>query len=324
MISVVVPAYNEEDGITLLHQRLTSAAQTWQEDYEILVVNDGSRDRTLLLLKQLADTDPHVRVLSFSRNFGHQPAVTAGLMHARGDIVAVIDADLQDPPEELARFFRKSREGYDVVYAIREKRKESLFKRVAYHTYYRMLRSLANVDIPLDSGDFCVLSRRALDTLNALPERNRFIRGLRTWIGFRQIGVAYERQARVAGRAKYTFRGLLNLGMDGVINFSYKPLRIIGLIWMVVALISLVAASVFLVQYLTGVSIGGYNPRDSRGWTSLILAILSLSALQLLGLGVMGEYIGRLFEEAKRRPPYIVDVRFNFSEDSPRFPVDEK
>lgn len=198
-----------------------------------------------------------------------------------------------------------------MVYAIRTARKESLAKRIAYRLYYRILRYLANVDIPLDAGDFCVMSRRALDTLNSLPERNRFVRRLRTWIGYRQVGLAYERQARAAGRPKYTLRGLVNLALDGVINFSFKPLRLLGLIGIAVGVLALMAAALFLFQYLTNLSIAGYNPREARGWTSLILAILFLSAIQLFGLGIIGEYLGRLFAEAKRRPPYIIETTIN-------------
>ena len=311
MISIVVPAYNEEDGIALLYERVTSAATAWKEDYEIVVVDDGSRDGTLRILTGFAAADSRVKVLSFTRNFGHQAAVTAGLVHATGDIVAVIDADLQDPPEELDRFLQKCREGYDVVYAIRVKRKEGLIKRAAYHLYYRLLRFLANIDMPLDAGDFCVISRRALDTLNALPERNRFVRGLRTWIGYRQIGVQYERHARAAGEPKYTIRSLVNLALDGVINFSYKPLRILALTGMAVGVFALVAAVVFLIQYITNTTVLGYNPRHAPGWTSLILAILSLSGIQLFGMGILGEYLGRLFEETKRRPPYLIAATMN-------------
>jgi len=314
MISVVVPAYNEEEGIPLLYERLTTAAEKWGEEYELVLVDDGSKDRTLELLAHYAETDPRLKILSFTRNFGHQAAVTAGLLHARGDTVAVIDADLQDPPEELLKFVAKCREGYDVVYAIRSKRKESAPKRAAYFVYYRVLRFLANVDIPLDSGDFCVMTRRALNTLNALPERNRFIRGLRTWIGYRQVGLAYERSARAAGRPKYTLRHLINLALDGVINFSYKPLRLLGLAGIAVGVVALLAAGLFLFQYLSNTTVFGYNPRASRGWTSLILAILFLSAFQLFGLGILGEYVGRLFDEIKGRPPFLIGQTFNLSD----------
>src|SRR5262245_46360909 len=225
MISIVVPAFNEEAGIAELNRRISAAAQSWGDDYELLLVDDGSRDRTFAICEELARHDQRLKVISLSRNFGHQAAVSAGLLHATGDIVAVLDADLQDPPEELGPFLDKIREGFDVVYAIRTKRKENVFKRMAYHVYYRLLRHLAAIDMPLDSGDFCVMRGDVAAAINELPERNRFVRGLRTWVGFRQIGLSYERQARQSGTSKYTFRRLLKLALDGIINFSYRPLQ---------------------------------------------------------------------------------------------------
>ena len=313
MISVVLPAFNEQENIPQLYERLTACARTWNEDYEIIVVNDGSRDGTLAMCASYAATDPRFKVLSFSRNFGHPAAITAGLRFSSGDIVAILDSDLQDPPEELARFFAKCREGYDVVYAVRTKRKEGPFRRASYFLYYRLLAKLATFDIPLDSGDFCVMSRRVVQTLNALPERNRFVRGLRSWIGFKQIGLQYERHARAAGEPKYTFRKLINLALDGIFNFSYKPLRVITLSGLAVGALAMFAGLVFLVQYLGDITILGYNPRQARGWTSLILAILFLSGTQLFGIGMLGEYLGRIFEETKERPMFIVDTALNLN-----------
>jgi dolichol-phosphate mannosyltransferase len=312
MISVVIPAFNEGAGLRLLHQRLAACGATWDEDYEILLVDDGSRDDTLAVATQLAAADPRLKVVSLSRNFGHQAAVTAGLEHARGDLVAVLDADLQDPPEELPRFFRKCRDGYDVVYAVRTRRKEGPFKRLSYFLFYSLLNRLADIDIPLDSGDFCVMNRRCVEALNALPERSRFLRGLRSWVGFRQTGLAYERQARAAGEPKYTLARLVNLALSGIINFSSKPLRLISLAGILLGVLSVAAALLFLVQYLADWTILGYNPRQARGWTSLILAVLFLASAQLFCLGIIGEYLGRLFEEIKRRPVYIVGRTVNF------------
>jgi len=313
MISVVLPAFNEQENIPQLYERLTACARTWNEPYEIIVVNDGSRDATLAMCASYAANDPCFKVLSFSRNFGHAAAITAGLRFSSGDLVAILDSDLQDPPEELVRFFAKCREGYDVVYAVRTKRKEGVFKRASYFIYYRLLASLATFDIPLDSGDFCVMSRRVVQTLNALPERNRFVRGLRSWIGFKQTGLEYERHARAAGEPKYTFRKLLNLALDGIFNFSYKPLRVITLTGIGVGALAMLAGLLFLTQYVGDITIAGYNPRQARGWTSLILAILFLSGTQLFGLGVLGEYLGRIFEETKDRPMFIVDTAVNLS-----------
>lgn len=324
MISIIVPVYNEADVLHLLYERVTTAAIEWEEDYELLFVDDGSRDATLDILKQFASTDSRVKVLKFTRNFGHQAAVTAGFMYARGDIIGVIDADLQDPPENLRSFINKCREGYDVVYAIRTKRKENLLKRAAYNAYYRILRYFASIDIPLDSGDFCVINRRALDTLNALPEGNRFVRGLRTWIGFRQIGLPYERHGRAAGEIKYTLPKLINLALDGVVNFSYKPLRMIGLAGMAVGGFAFLAGLIVLYQYITDTAILGYNPRQARGWTSLALFVLFLSGTQLIGLGILGEYIGRVFEETKRRPPYLIELMVNFKHEEILFPGERR
>jgi polyisoprenyl-phosphate glycosyltransferase len=311
MISVVVPAYNESEAIPPLLERLTRCADGWDEPSEFVFVDDGSVDDTCELLAAAAARDPRIKLLSLSRNFGHQAAVTAGLRASRGDLVAVIDADLQDPPEELHRFFAKCREGYDVVFAIRQRRKEHALRRASYYLYYRLLNWMANIPIPLDSGDFSVMSRRAVDALNALPERSRFVRGLRSWIGFRQTGLAYERDARAAGETAYTFRGLVRLGVDGIINFSERPLRLITLTGLVVGTLALVAGVIFLVQYLTDTTILGYNPRQARGWTSLMLTILFLGATQLVCTGLLGEYIIRLFAEAKQRPTYVVRETVN-------------
>ena len=314
MISVVVPAYNEVDGIRTLYERVRDAATSWNDSFELVIVDDGSRDGTLEICRELARQDGRVRIISLTRNFGHQAALTAGLWHARGDIIAVIDADLQDPPEQLGRFIDKCREGYDVVYAVRTKRKENLLKRVAYAVYYRLLARLAAIRIPLDSGDFCVMSRRALDALNALPERNRFVRGLRSWMGYRQIGLEYERSARLAGEPKYTFGKLVNLGLDGVFNFSFKPLRLIALTGIAVGCLAIAAAALFVYQYLTDTTILGHNPRQARGWSSIIVAMLLLAAFQLFSLGILGEYLGRIFEEVKHRPTYLIGEAINVEE----------
>ena len=312
MISIVIPVYNECECLPVLFQRLVAAAVSWNEDFECILVDDGSRDGSLDLMRDIAGKDQRFKVLSFSRNFGHQAAVTAGLCYASGGIVAVMDADLQDPPEELQGFFKKCRDGYDVVYAIRTDRKESLVKRLSYWLYYRFLKSLASVDIALDAGDFCVMSRRVVDTMNALPERNRFVRGLRTWVGYRQTGLMYERRAREAGEPKYTYGKLMNLALDGLVNFSFKPLRVLAVTGVLIGVFSFLAAFLVFVMYVTDTTIGGYNPRNSQGWTSLILAIFFLSGTQLVGMGVLGEYIGRLFEETKARPMYLIKEQINF------------
>jgi polyisoprenyl-phosphate glycosyltransferase len=311
MISLVVPAFNESEVLHTLYERVSKAAAHWGESWELILVDDGSSDNTFDICAQIGAVDPRVKALSFSRNFGHQAAVTAGLQYAAGEIISVIDADLQDPPEELIRFIDKCREGYDVVYAIRTKRKEGPLKRMAYHLYYRLLRKLASIDIPLDSGDFCVMSRRILDVMNALPERNRFVRGLRSWVGYRQIGLSYERQARLGGEPKYTFSKLVKLGLDGVFNFSYKPLHLLMLLGLGLGTLAFLGAFWVLVQYLANFTVFGYNPHGAKGWTSLMLAVLFLAGVQLFGLGLLGEYTGRIFEEIKGRPVFIVGRAVN-------------
>ena len=313
MISIVVPALNERESIAELHRRITAAAAHWKDEHELIIVDDGSTDDTFAILERLAAEDARLKVVSLTRNFGHQAAVTAGLHHARGSIVCVLDADLQDPPEEILPFINRVREGMDVVYAVRRKRKEGVFKRASYFLYYRILRRIATLDIPLDAGDFCVMNGDVVRAINSLPERNRFVRGLRTWVGYRQEGMPYERSARFAGEAKYTFFRLLKLGMDGIVNFSYRPLQLIMLLGMVVAVIAFALGVVVLAQYLGDFSIAGYNPRQARGWTSLVLILLFSSAVQLFCLGILGEYIGRLFDEAKRRPVYLVRRRIGIA-----------
>jgi len=311
LISIVVPAFNEEDGIRELYSRITAAAPSWGEPYELIIVDDGSKDKTFSLLEDLARHDSRLKVLRFSRNFGHQAAVSAGLQHTSGDVVCVMDADLQDPPEELLPFIEKIRDGFDVVYAIRTKRKENIFKRIAYKLYYRILRRLATLDIPIDAGDFCVMRGDVVQAMNQLPERNRFVRGLRTWVGFRQTGLAYERDARFAGESKYTFSRLIRLALDGIINFSYRPLQLITFMGLSVALAALVLVPVVVFLYFTNTTILGYNVKEARGWTSIMLILLFSSAVQLISVGILGEYIGRLYEETKQRPIFLVRQRIN-------------
>jgi|SRR5579883_288156 len=311
MISVVVPAFNESLILHTLYERVAAAAATWNEDWELVIVDDGSRDSTFEIAQKIGSSDPRVKVIGFSRNFGHQAAVTAGLFYAAGDIVAVIDADLQDPPEELIRFIKKCREGFDVVYAIRTERKEGPFKKAAYFLYYRALKRLASIDIPLDSGDFCVMSRRVVDVMNSLGERNRFVRGLRSYIGYRQTGLTYERHARQAGEAKYTFSKLVKLGLDGVFNFSYQPLHLLMLLGSSVSVASFLGGFMVLLQYLTNTTLLGYNPHNALGWTSLMIATLFLAGVEIFAIGLLGEYVGRIFEEIKGRPVYLVERAVN-------------
>ena len=298
-LSVVIPVYNEEENISALYARLTSVLEKVGGDYEIVFVDDGSRDKSLAVLQALAAHNHRVIIVELGRNFGHQAAITAGLDHTRGNAVIVMDADLQDPPEELPRFIAKWREGHDVVYAIREQRKEGWCKRTAYAIFYRLLQRVAKIHIPLDAGDFCLMDRRVVDLLGAMPERNRFVRGIRSWIGLDQVGISYERHARHAGTPKYTIGRLIALALDGLVSFSYIPLRTITLLGFSISLCAIALAVFYTVKKLTV----GLNP---PGFATLVVAIFFLAGIQLITMGVMGEYVGRIFEEVKQRPLYIV------------------
>jgi len=298
-LSLVIPAFNEEENLPELHRRLRASLDPLDLHYEIIFVNDGSRDRTLEMLQDMARRDPRIVAVDLARNFGHQVAISAGMDHSRGQAVMILDADLQDPPEVLPQFINKWREGYDVVYAIREQRKESAFKRGAYSLFYRLLKHVAHIDIPLDAGDFCIMDRKVVDLLNGMPERNRFVRGIRSWVGFNQVGLAYERHARHAGKPKYTFRKLLYLALDGLISFSYVPLRLISMAGLAVSIMSILIAIFYTLQKLTV----GLNP---PGFATIVVAVFLLAGVQLITIGVIGEYIGRIFEEVKRRPLYVV------------------
>jgi glycosyltransferase involved in cell wall biosynthesis len=298
-LSVVIPIYNEAENLPALYTRLIAVLETHAANYEIVFVDDGSRDSSLAQLQALADANRRVVVVELARNFGHQVAISAGLDQSRGGAVIVMDADLQDPPEVLPQFMAKWREGYDVVYAIREHRKESWAKRTAYALFYRLLQRVANIEIPLDAGDFCIMDRRVVDLLVQMPERNRFVRGIRSWIGLRQVGLAYERHERHAGQPKYTFSRLIYLALDGLVSFSYVPLRVITVMGFSVSLLSIILAIFYVIKQLT---VGLYPP----GFATLTVAIFFLTGIQLITIGVIGEYVGRIFEEVKRRPLYIL------------------
>ena len=306
LISVVVPCFNEQDVLLLTHRRLTETLGARSEfDLEIVYIDDGSVDSTPTILDRLSQSDRRVVVLPLTRNFGHQAAVTAGLKHASGDAVAVIDADLQDPPEIILKMIEQWRSGYEVIYGIRAARREAWIKRTAYSGFYRVLRLLSDIEIPLDSGDFALFDRKALDVLNALPEHNRFVRGLRAWIGFRQTGVAYERPPRQAGVTKYSFLRLLRLGLDGIFSFSTRPLSMVLWLGAVSSLGSLLAFLFYFVWSLLGTRIFGHTPQDVPGFTTVILLLFLLSGIQLNSIGIIGEYVGRIYDEAKGRPTFL-------------------
>lgn len=302
-LGLVIPCLNEEEVLPELLGVLDSL--DIGAPVRVLFVDDGSTDGTLSILQDACKRDARYACLSFSRNFGHQEAVSAGLRHVRGDIVAVLDADLQDPPSVLGEFLQQWRNGYDVVYGVRTNRKESLPLRLAYRIFYRLLKWTANIHIPLDAGDFALMDRRVVDVINAMPEHNRFIRGLRGWAGFRQVGVMYERQMRRAGTPGYTFRKLTRLALDGLMSFSAVPLRLSGWLGIFAAFLGFCYLAYALIGYFIGVEI-------PRGWTSTIVIVLFLGGIQLMVLGILGDYIGRIFDEVKNRPHYVPQAVFGW------------
>ncbi len=298
-LSVVVPLFNEEENVAELYRRLVAALDSLWLSYELIFVNDGSSDHTAALLDELRRRDTRVVPLHLSRNFGHQPAISAGLAHARGQAVIVMDGDLQDPPEVLGRFLERWREGYEVVYAVRTQRKEGFLKRTGYSLFYRLLHAVSDLEIPLDSGDFCLMDRKVVEVLNHLPERVRFVRGLRSFVGFRQIGVPYPRAAREAGAPKYTLRALVRLALDGLFNFSSAPLKWIAALGVLFGGL----AGLGLVWLLVHAWRSGSSP---AGWEWTGVIVLLMSAVQLVSLGIVGEYVRRIFLEVKGRPAYIL------------------
>ncbi|HJU76451.1 MAG TPA: glycosyltransferase family 2 protein [Sphingomicrobium sp.] len=300
-LSIVVPCYNEEACLPALHERLSAVARgVAADDYEIVLINDGSRDDSWAIMQGLAARDPHLTAINLSRNHGHQLALTAGLDLCRGDTVLVIDADLQDPPELLPDMLETMREkDADVVYGVRKSRAgETAFKRATAHGFYRFLSRATEVEIPVDAGDFRLMSRRALDALLALPEQARFIRGMVAWIGFKQVPLAYDRKERFAGETKYPLGKMIRFALDAITGFSSAPLKLAGRAGLVLSLGSLLIIGYIFIGWLSG--------RTVPGWTSLMLVVVVLGAIQMFVLALMGEYIGRLYNEAKRRPLYIV------------------
>ncbi|OLE60897.1 MAG: glycosyltransferase, partial [Cyanobacteria bacterium 13_1_40CM_2_61_4] len=307
LLSVVVPCYNEESVIAATHERLNSVlCELDQLESEILYVDDGSSDRTLDLLRLLPAGPVVVRIISLSRNFGHQMAVTAGLEHAAGDAVLIIDADLQDPPEVMVEMVDRWRDGYHVVYGARIDREgETAFKRLTAKLFYRVINRLSETKIPLDVGDFRLMDRKVVDVLLSMPERDRFLRGMVTWVGFEQAAVFYRRGPRQGGQSKYPFWKMIRFAADGVLSFSLTPLRLAiltGFCAIAVAFVGIVWALVERVLTDNWV----------RGWTSLFVAVLFLGGVQLISLGIIGEYIGRIYGEVKNRPLYIVQERLGF------------
>jgi len=299
-ISTIIPVYNEEGNLAVIHQRLTDVMAGLGDDYELIFVNDGSRDRSLAIIKGLAAADPHVGYIDLSRNFGHQVAVCAGLDHATGDRVIIIDCDLQDPPELIPEMLTKMDEGHDVVYAQRRNREgESAMKRWTASLFYRLLGRITSVEMPVDTGDFRVVTRRVVEVLKQMPEREKFLRGQIAWMGFSQTSVEYDRAARVAGDTGYTYRKMIGFALDGITSFSDLPLKVATISGFTVSFISFVLMIYALwSRFVWKV----YEP----GWTSLMLSVLFIGGIQLIAVGIIGEYIGRISNNVKQRPLYLV------------------
>lgn len=305
VLSVVVPVFNEEASIGELHRRLTAVLAGLGEPYELLFVNDGSRDGTLAALRELVARDPHVRVLDFARNFGHQIAITAGMDRARGRAVVVIDADLQDPPEVIPELVSRWTEGYQVVYAVRSERQgETFFKKATAALFYRLIRNITNVDIPADTGDFRLLDRKVVDALGSIREKHRFVRGLVSWVGFRQIGVPYVRHERLAGETKYPLKKMLKFAFDGITSFSFLPLQMATYLGFAVSGLSFLLICWVLYQKLV------LHNATEPGWASVMVAVLFLGGVQLITIGLIGEYMGRIHDEVKGRPLYLLQEEF--------------
>lgn len=307
--SIVAPAYNEEEVLPEFYRRVRDVMDALGEPWELILVNDGSRDNTLAVMRELHENDPRVKVISFSRNFGHQLAITAGIDYASGDAVVIIDADLQDPPEVIPELIEKWRDGYDVVYAVRrERRGESWFKEWTAKLFYRLIYRITDVDIPKDTGDFRLMDRKVVEALRTMRERNRFMRGLSVWVGFKQTGIFYVREPRFAGETKYPLRKMLKFALDAITSFSYVPLQLATYFGFAIAGISMVGMVIAVILRLT-------TGRALLGQATTLVAVLFLGGIQLIFLGIIGEYLGRIYDEVKARPLYIVAETLGFEEE---------
>ncbi|WP_028552366.1 glycosyltransferase family 2 protein [Paenibacillus sp. UNC451MF] len=308
--SIIVPMFNEQEVIEETYRRLRLVMDTLDEQYELLFVNDGSKDRTADIVKDLCREDANVRLLNFARNFGHQIAITAGMDHAQGQAVVVIDADLQDPPEVILEMIDKWKQGYDVVYGKRLERKgETMFKKWTAHLFYRLLKSMTSVDIPVDAGDFRLIDRKVCDVMKAMTEKNRYVRGLVSWTGFKQTFVEYTREERWAGVTKYPLRKMIRFAIDAIASFSYKPLKAAAYLGFILSAVSFIYILIVVYQKL-------FTDTTITGWSSIVAINLFFNGIMLIILGIIGEYIGRIYDETKGRPLYIIWERAGYEQES--------
>ena len=316
-VSVVIPCYNEAEVLPLLWSRLNCAAESWPAKLEVILVDDGSTDGTWQLLTEYHQKDPRWKAVRLARNFGHQIALWTGLKHAGGDLVAILDADLQDPPEVLPSFFAEWEEDYDVIYGVRRKRKEGLLKRMAYSSFYRLISFLSDIDLPLDAGDFCVMDCKVLQVILQTREMDPYLRGIRAWVGFRQIGVPYERDARAAGEVKYTLRKLIRLAVNGIFSFSIGPLRLATYLGFTIAILSFVAGVFTLIKRVFAEQLQWIGVHYVPGFATTAISIFFLGGVQLICLGILGEYVGRIYENVKGRPQFVAREQVGFAPDHP-------
>jgi dolichol-phosphate mannosyltransferase len=308
VVSVVAPVYNEEQLLPEFYRRVVEVLESLGESFELVLVNDGCKDSSPEIMRQLHEQDERVKVIHFSRNFGHQLAITAGTDYASGDAVVIIDSDLQDPPELIPELVAKWREGYEVIYAVRSEREgETWFKKITATFFYRLIKGITNVDIPVDTGDFRLMDRRVVNSLSGIREYHRFVRGLSVWVGFKQTGVPYRRAARTAGETKYPFRKMLRFALDGITSFSYLPLQLATYLGFLVAFISIIGIILAIILRLSG-------SEAFVGQASTLVSVLFLGGVQLIFLGIIGEYLGRIYDEVKRRPLYIVSEALGFND----------
>lgn len=311
-ISVVIPMYNEEEVALTCYERITKVVKTLENyETEIIIVNDGSRDGTLNIIEELAQKDKNLKVISFSRNFGHQAAVTAGLKETTGDAVIIIDADMQDPPELIKDMILLWEQGNDVIYAVRKNRRgESMFKLLTAKMFYKILYSMSDTKIPKDTGDFRLVDRKVVDVINALHEHNKYLRGLFSWAGFKQKPIKYNREERKYGKTKYPLKKMFKLAFDGIVSFSNKPLKMIGTIGILSVLLSFVVFVYAVLSYMFK-----WN-NLVPGWSSIIICIAFFSGVQLISIWIMSEYISRIYDETRNRPEYIIDKKINFNKEN--------
>lgn len=303
-ISIIIPVFNEEKNISPLYTRLVKTLKQITKSYEIIFVDDGSQDKSLYEISKLRRKDHKVKFISFSRNFGHMPAVSAGIAHTRSEYTVIMDADLQDPPEIISLLYKQAKKGYEVVYAVKKQRKEGFFKVLLFNSFYKILNLVSTYKMPLDAGTFCIVNKRVITALNSLPEKNKYFSGLRAWTGFSQIGIVYERDPRLHGKAS-SFWKLARLALNGIFSFSYIPLRLASLFGFFIAFIALIGIILVIILRL-------YFGIGFIGWASTMVTILLLAGVQLITLGIIGEYLARIYDEVKNRPEYLIQKMVGF------------